>query len=175
MAKIVLISALILYLISQKIISMATKIKGTAPEAFNKIVSKYGKEFAKECEQALRLETAHFTSGQWLKCGSGGMVATKDRFPYGWTSLEEFAEKHNIPASSFGLVTFNKTVEGKKTYIRWAETGQFIEFFAWFIQTRRNGNVSAWYRISDKDYDGDGIGDQTEYRNAFKNIKTQFV
>ncbi len=175
MAKIIIV-ALVLFLYFKR--STMAPIKGTAPEALKKVASKYGIEYAKEIEQAMRLETRHFKSGQWLKCGSAGMVADVKKFPsfpWGWTSLQDFCNAKGLSPSQFSTVHFGVTSEGPKSYIRFPETGLFVEFFAWFIKKKRGGNVSAWFRISDKDYDGDGIGDQTEYRNAYKHIETHFV
>ena len=39
-----------------------------------------------------RLETSHFTSGQYKKCGTGGMEAHGDAPYYGWDKA--FFESH---------------------------------------------------------------------------------
>lgn len=147
-----------------------TKPKGTLKAGLQKVKAQYGSDFAKDIERAIRLETAHMTSGQWLKCGTAGMVKPKNAsrtFPFGWNSLDEFAQKKGLKPEQFGLVDFAKTSEGAKTYIRFPETGLFAEFFAWFIQTKRAGIIGKWYRTN--------MADALAYEEKFRNINATLV
>jgi hypothetical protein len=117
-------------------------------KAFKDLKKEYGVDYARRIEQAVRLETAHFKSGQFKKCKTPGMVATKDLFPFGWSSLREYAEIMGLDSRSFGLVYFATTSDSKpRNYIRFSSVYHGIYFFGWFIANKRNKNVAAWYGL----------------------------
>jgi hypothetical protein len=172
MARIIVIIGVLIIVFWDKLKEMcnmdSSKIKGNAPAGLQKVANKYGVEFARNIERLLRLETAHFKSSQWLKCGTAGMVATSTKFPFGWGSLRKFAEKKNIDSDQFGIVYFANTSDGKpRNYIKFPDTGLFVEFLADFIQDSRNGNYLAWYSLNETQ--------QQKYKQALEKIKTKFV
>lgn len=89
-----------------------TEIKSVLRE----IKQVYGDEMAKNVERIYRLETAHFTSGQFKKSGSPGMLKHSDKFPYGWTTPYNNLWKDNPDYAPVGEVSF--MVNNKKyTYL----------------------------------------------------------
>lgn len=147
------------------------KPKGTAEKTLIKLVPVYGLDFMKRIEQALRLETAHFTSGQWLKTGTAGMEASprdNSQFPYGWKSLIDFNKKHGYSEKDYFIRTMKDNHTGDVTnYIGFKETGVFVEFMSHFLFTVRKGNVEAWNRLTK-----DG---QAEYGRRLDKIVPKFL
>ncbi|MFN5416439.1 MAG: hypothetical protein ACK5B9_05235 [Flavobacteriia bacterium] len=147
---------------------MSSKIIGNAPEGFKNVAQKYGVDFARNLERLCRLETRHFMSSQWLKCGSAGMVAFDDKYPFGWSSLKEWVNKKGLNQDDFKTVYFSTTSDGKpRSYIRFPQTKYFVEFLAWFIQNKRNGNIYAWYSL-DKEQ-------QEQYKSKLDSITPKFI
>lgn len=144
------------------------KPKGTAKEGLEKVSKRYGVEFARDIERAVRLETSHFKSGQWLRTGSAGMEATEKEFPFGWGSLKKFATARGLNANDFFTVEMNDTKKpGMERFIGWRETGTFIEYMAWFIQTVRGGYIGFWNSLNqDK---------AAKYMATIKHIDAKFV
>lgn len=96
-----------------------------AKDALLKIAGTYGKEMASNIERIMRLETAHFTSGQYQKTGTAGMVVGK------WSGL---------PAN---LPTVHYTVKGKDyEYYVW-NVYDFTNYLAKYI-IKNNGNWARW-------------------------------
>lgn len=172
MARIIVVVVIIVLVFWDKIknIFMTENgtIKGNAPQGLQRVANKYGLEYARNIERLLRLETGHFKSGQWIKCGTAGMVATSTKFPFGWSSLATFVEKNNLDPSDFGTVYFSSTSDGKpRSYIKFPDTGLFVEFLADFLQKVRGGNYLAWYSLNETQ--------QQKYKAALSKIKTKFV
>ncbi|GEM_PF-3272468 len=116
--------------------------------AFLKVEEKYGHEFAKKIEKLVRLETNHFKSTQWTKCGSAGMVATKTEFPYGWGTLNKFLDSSGYSKNGFDTIYFAKTSDGKpRNYIKFPNTDIFIQFLAYFLWNVRKGDVYTWFSL----------------------------
>jgi len=113
--------------------------------AFKKIKDIYGKEFTKEIEKVYRYETGHFNSTQFKNGYSPGMVATKNTFPFGWSSLETFARDNGYLPSQFGTFTIYVAREGKNfTYVKFPSLESSVLFVAWFLKNIRNGVVKYW-------------------------------
>ena len=114
------------------------------------VIDQYGPAYAKRIEQLLRWETRHFESEQWKQGNTAGMEAFSNVFPYGWKSLEEFAELYDLSKADF--LTY-KMVENNtgitKTFIRFPDAYTFILFLAWFIQNKRKGNFGNWYSMNE--------------------------
>ncbi|MFN5416040.1 MAG: hypothetical protein ACK5B9_03215 [Flavobacteriia bacterium] len=125
-----------------------TKPIGNAKEGFKWVIQRYGVEYAKQLEQMFRKETAHFKSGQWLRTGTAGMEARSKKFPYGWNSLKEYANKNGLNENDFFLVQMTDNHDGRKPYfIGFKETKNSIKFTAWFIFNKRGGDIVSWYRL----------------------------
>lgn len=112
------------------------------------VQNNYGRAYAENIERLLRWETAHFKSGQWRRGNTAGMEATRAGFPFGWSSLLEWATIANVPRSSFSTFEMRENGTNKiKTFIRFANRRDFINFLAWFIQNKRGGNFGYWYSL----------------------------
>ena len=170
LAQIVIV-VLIFILLKRKMGDSEKTVSGitaNAPAGLKRVSQKYGLQYARKIEQLLRLEGSHFKSSQWIKCGTAGMVATSNEFPYGWGYLKKFAQKHGIDESKFNIVYFGNTSDGKpRNYIKFPDTGLFVDFVAEFLKVVRGGNINAWYSL-DK-------GEQYEYALKLDKIKTHFV
>lgn len=55
-------------------------------DALRKIYDKYGKDMSVIVERMFRIETTHFTSGQYQHCGAPGMEVHGTPSAYGWSS-----------------------------------------------------------------------------------------
>lgn len=129
-------------------------VSGDVADALNLVKELYGRNFAEQIEQALRWETAHFKSEQWEQGNTAGMEATTNSWPYGWQSLEDFIKAFpELNLTRYDFMTYqmveNNTGDVVK-FIRFPSAYDFILFFAWFIQTRRNGRVGNWYSLDNE-------------------------
>ena len=166
--KIALLLVGLFYIIRKFMNSYSIKPVGGVPDALKRVSQVYGKEFAQNVERVLRHETRHFKSGQWLSTGTAGMVAFGESFPYGWNSLRQFADRKGLTANDFFLKTFNKASNGKKmTYIGFRNTGDYVEFFSWFIKEKRGGNLNAWFSLDPED--------QKRYYSLWSKVTPKFV
>lgn len=152
---------------------------GTAPEGLKYVANKYGVEFARKIEQALRHETAHFKSGQWLQCGSAGMETShkivngkrvnNDVYPYGWGLVKWInEEKNGLTEKDFATVQMKDAHTGAVTlYIKWKRTGDFVRFFAWHIQNVRGGRIGYWNSLNEQK--------ASHYESLISKIQTHYV
>ena len=122
-------------------------------KAFKAIIEKYGFEYACKIEQAVRNESRHFKSAQWKECKTPGMRVMSDKFPYAWSSLEQWRKMVDLSKESFSKGKYYQTKEGKLNYIVFPSEYFGILFFAWFIKNKRAGNVAMWYRSGNKPSD----------------------
>lgn len=89
-------------------------------KVFNKLIIDYGPKIANDIERIYRLETAHFTSGQYKKTYSAGMLKFSDNYPFGWTTPAEKLWHQNPQFSPVGEAHFNK--HGKNyTYLKFRD------------------------------------------------------
>lgn len=116
---------------------------------FQELKKNFGQDFARQIERLFRLETAHFTSGQFKEGNSPGMVANKTTYPYGWSSLDEFARANSIDGRKFGIGrTF--VVRGKNyRYVTFPDFKTSLKFVAWFIRNKRGGIPEKWNSLND--------------------------
>lgn len=146
----------------------AIENKTMSDEQIFKAVSKeYGKEYARELEQVMRLEMAHFKSTLYDKHNGNAMVAQSDKFPYGWSSLKSWCEKTGVNPATIKTVTYEKSSDGtKKTYVSFPSKYLAIMFFAYFIKNVRGGNFSAWVGLD--------ANLQAKYKAAYSKISPKF-
>lgn len=123
-------------------------------KAFSRISAKYGQEYAKKLEQLYRKETAHFKSGQFLKTLSpgmeiaGGVGSTQTTFPFGWSSLQEYANQTLVNKTAFYTHKMNENQTGyAKTFIGFPDIHTSVDFTAWFIKNKRGGQFGKWYSL----------------------------
>jgi hypothetical protein len=140
-------------------------------QGLKRVKNLYGKEYAKKIEQVFRLETGHFTSSQFKNGYTGGMVAQKNSFPYGWSSLEKFAKEKGILPSQFSTYTIYVQRDGNFfMYVKFPNIEDSILFTAWFIKTIRNGRVGHWNSLDEStasNYENSLIGIIPRISNLF--------
>lgn len=136
--------------------------------ALKKVADTYGKEYAKDIERVMRLETGHFKSSQFKNGYSGGMVASSNTFPYGWKSLQNFAYENGYLPSEFSTYTIFVEREGKNyTYVKFPSIQASILFTAWFIKNVRNGVAKYWNSLDE--------AEANRYREQLNLIKPRIV
>jgi len=132
------------------------------------VSANYGKSFAQQIEQMIRLETRNFESKQWRIGSSAGMEATKENFPFGWPSLQEFTDLNNLDPEWFNTYPMIENGTGKtKIFIGFPNPTNFIDFLAWFITNKRGGDVGKWYSLD--------TGKASQYRAALQEIEPKIV
>lgn len=137
---------------------------------FGQVAKRFGKPIARSVEKIYRLETGHFKKGFDGVYGAG-MHPVTTRFPYGWTSLQNFWLS-NPEFKPSGIV---KKTEGKglagdgggvKSYL------QFPNFLAGAMTVAKRmqivgNNPGAWYsRDPDR---------QQRYNTTVARIQSSFV
>ena len=133
---------------------------------FTKLQTKYGTNYARLIEKLYRYETAHFTSGQYVKTWSAGMVATSTAFPFGWASLDEFLAANPQYKGDFGTVQMN-TSRGVKKYVKFPNLESAVFFISWFIQNKRGGDVGKWNSLD--------AGESASYLAELSRVSARFV
>jgi len=115
------------------------------------ILDLYGRDYAETIEQMMRKETRHFDSLQWKEGNTAGMEARTTSFPFGWSSLVDFATVYNLPPSSFGTYEMRENNTGIiKRFIRFPNERAFTNFLAWFIKNVRDGRPGKWYSLNEQ-------------------------
>ena len=158
---------------------LSGKQKDFTPEdgrkAIEYIYNKYGENIAIIIEKMYRLETTHFTSGQYKKCGTGGMEAHGDAPYYGWDKA--FFESHPQykPIGLYGAYEGkgmsehggNIQVKNRpKQFVKLPSVEAGMVYKAEYI-IRHNGNYARWYS---RDPNAQKI-----YRQSLSGIKAKFV
>lgn len=126
----------------------------TVNDAKNAIISvskTYGVPMAQTIEKMMRLETAHFTSGQYRKTGSAGMEEGK------WS---------NLPYAMDSIAMNDIHKEGLERFIVWPSVTDFAVYLAEYIK-RHNGNWARWNSLSPFA--------QAEYRSRVNSVIAKFV
>ncbi len=143
--------------------------------ALAKVSQKYGTDFARKLEQLYRIETGHFTSGQWKKTLSpgmeiaGGTTSTKNTFPFGWSSLQKFINANpNYIKENFYVARVNEnTTNIGKTYVGFPDVETSFMFISWFIKNIRNGRFGYWKSLNESS--------ALSYENALNTINTKYA
>jgi len=140
---------IIVVIIAVLIIGYFTYLK-MYPEVAFKIAAKkaskfYSKEIIQNCEKIFRLESANFTSGQFLGTWSPGMEKFSDTYPYGWKTLAKNLWDTNPLTKPIGLKTFTENRTGiKKTFLKFTSLNASVFTVCKFLEL--NGNQPArWY------------------------------
>jgi len=121
--------------------------------AVKEIQKIYGDDMAKIIEKIMRLETAHFKSGQYKLTGSAGM---------------EVGNWHNIPdGATVGYIEIDDVHKvGLEKFIVWKSVTDFAKYLAEYIK-RYKGNFARWNALD--------INLQTAYRQKVNSIKNRFI
>ncbi|MES2616923.1 MAG: hypothetical protein V4613_03605 [Bacteroidota bacterium] len=126
-----------------------------AIDALRQIEVTKGKDRAKLLEKMLRLETAHFTSGQYKHTGSAGMEDGK------WP---------NLPQGSYSTIKMNDnhlTGAAKlRTFIKWNSVYSFLLYLSDYID-RHSGNFARWNSTNETK--------QASYRKEVNSIKNKTI
>jgi hypothetical protein len=134
----------------------------------DEVSKNYGADFAKKIEQLLRLETNHFKSQQFKIGNTAGMEAQTLNFPFGWSSLNEYANEKNLDPDFFDTYPMKENGAGiNKNFIAFPSPLYFIDFLSWFIQTKRGGDPGKWFSLNEAAAAG--------YNQAISKVKTYFT
>lgn len=116
--------------------------------ALRKIYNIYGYDKTKKLEQLYRKETAHFKSGQYKGTYSPGMEPspnTNKTFPYGWTSLEKFAQAKGYAPTQFYLRgPYTEGGTGKQKYFIGFPDLFSAMLFVMYVVEKRGWNFGKW-------------------------------
>ena len=132
-----------------------------AQKAILQIKKEFGSDMARRIEQMMRLETAHFTSGQYKLTGSAGMEVGKwSNIPDGATAgYANINDTHKISRDENGN-------EIDEKFIVWNSVTDFARYLANYIK-RYDGNYARWNSTSPTA--------QTEYRKRVNSITPRFI
>lgn len=135
---------------------------------FGLLTTHYGAAISKNVEKIYRLETANFSSGQYLASGSAGMTAPVSVYPYGWSSLAGFWGV-NPGSGPVGVVHW--CVRGSDgnlkqySYICFSAGWGFVALAE--ILKARGNDPGRWYSSLP--------GPQAEYREKINRINTTYA
>lgn len=124
-----------------------------AESALKYIYDTYGKEIAIIIERMYRLETAHFTSSQYVKCGTGGMEAHGDAPYYGWDKTFFDSHPDYKPVGLYdayegkglsGQGGNTQVTDRKKRFVILPSVEAGMVYKAEYI-IRYDGNYARWY------------------------------
>jgi len=115
-----------------------------------KALSKFPKAIVENAERIYRLETAHFTSGQFLRSLSPGMEKTSNIYPYGWQSLNIAIWSKQPEYKPTGFVAGKENGTGiTKYFLKFPtfEAGFFT--ICTFLSLHKN-NAGRWFSLDSK-------------------------
>jgi RHS repeat-associated protein len=142
-----------------------------AKTALRTIFDKYGREMAETVEKMYRIETYHFTSGQYRRTGTGGMEVHGPAPYYGWNA--NFYEDKPVGVYSMyenkGLsgVGGNAQVTNRpKQFVVMQSVSAAMIFKANYINGY-GGNYARWFSTS--------AAEQAVYRQKISNIIPKIV
>ncbi|MFK7004746.1 hypothetical protein, partial [Flavobacterium covae] len=147
-----------------------------AKTALRIIYDKYGEDIATIVEKMYRLETTHFTSGQYQHCGTGGMEVFGKSPYYGWDSTTFKNHPEHTPIGTWSAFEGkalsekggNKQQKDKpKTFVKLPSVLAGMEYKAEYIK-RYDGNYARWYNAND-------VEAQEIYKEQLKGIRARIV
>jgi hypothetical protein len=103
-------------------------------DAIKAIYKKYGAERAALIERMMRLETAHFTSGQYKKTGTAGMEAG---------AWGHYVAPFLPTYTTYAAQDAQDKSRGVRQFIVWPSVELFCEFLNWYINFFK-GDFSRW-------------------------------
>ncbi|APC16882.1 hypothetical protein BLL42_14495 [Pseudomonas frederiksbergensis] len=143
--------------------------------AIKVIYEKYGKEMAIIIERMYRDETAHFESGQYANCGTGGMEAFGGPPYYGWDGAIFEAHPEYTPVGTWSAFE-NKGMSGqggnqqvtdkKKVFVVLPSVLAGMEYKAAYIN-KYDGNWARWHSKE--------TSVQNVYKTHIQAIRARFV
>jgi hypothetical protein len=107
----------------------------------------YPRDVVENMERIFRLETAHFTSGQFKGTYSPGMEKFYDKYPYGWNTIAKIIWNVAPKYKPIGLQTFTENRTGiKKTFIKFPSVEASVMTVCAFLQYFNN-NPGRWFSL----------------------------
>lgn len=126
----------------------------------------YPVKILRNAEKIFRLESANFTSGQFVKTFSPGMEKFSDSYPYGWHSLRIFWDE-NLDFKPIGLEKFTENGTGKtKYFIKFKSVTAGLMTLCYFLSLHEN-NAARWFSTN--------ADSQKVYNDKLAKIKTPFT
>ncbi|WP_320733421.1 hypothetical protein [Enterobacter roggenkampii] len=126
-------------------------------DALRKIYDKYGKDMSVIVERMFRIETTHFTSGQYQHCGAPGMEVHGTPPAYGWSS-DFFAQHPEYQPTGIWSKKEGKGLSGQggntqvtdkpKQFVVFDSVESSMEYIVYYIN-KHDGNYARWYSTQD--------------------------
>lgn len=146
-----------------------------AKTAIKKIYDTHGKDMAIIIERMYRDETAHFSSLQYKRCGTGGMESFGSAPYYGWDSSFFTQNPSYTPTGTWSAYE-NKGMSGqggntqvtdrKKVFVVLPSVLAGMEYKVFYIN-KHNGNWARWHSTD--------ATAQTTYKEYIEKITPKFV
>ncbi|HIF6303159.1 TPA: hypothetical protein ACX3LH_005542 [Klebsiella michiganensis] len=144
-------------------------------EALRKIYDKYGKDMSVIVERMFRIETKHFTSGQYQHCGAPGMEVHGAPPAYGWSS-DFFSQHPEYQPTGIWSKKEGRGLSGQggnaqvtdkpKQFVVFDSVESSMEYIVYYIN-KHGGNYARWYSTQDSA--------QKLYREECGTIKPKFT
>ncbi|KJM55903.1 hypothetical protein B5M10_15970 [Pluralibacter gergoviae] len=144
-------------------------------DALRKIYDKYGKDMSATVERIFRIETKHFTSGQYQHCGAPGMEVHGAPPAYGWSS-GFFSQHPEYQPTGVWSKKEGKGLSGQggnaqvtdkpKQFVVFDSVESSMEYIVYYIN-KHDGNYARWYSTQDSA--------QKLYREECGKIKPRFT
>mgnify|MGYP002677259011 FL=1 len=126
-------------------------------DALRKIYDNYGKDMSVIVERMFRIETTHFTSGQYRHCGAPGMEVHGTPPAYGWSS-DFFAQHPEYQPTGIWSKKEGKGLSGQggntqvtdkpKQFVVFDSVESSMEYIVYYIN-KHDGNYARWYSTQD--------------------------
>ncbi|ESN50183.1 hypothetical protein [Enterobacter sp. MGH 16] len=126
-------------------------------DALRKIYDNYGKDMSVIVERMFRIETTHFTSGQYQHCGAPGMEVHGTPPAYGWSS-DFFAQHPEYQPTGIWSKKEGKGLSGQggntqvtdkpKQFVVFDSVESSMEYIVYYIN-KHDGNYARWYSTQD--------------------------
>ncbi|PZC02776.1 hypothetical protein C3J70_07690 [Klebsiella pneumoniae subsp. pneumoniae] len=152
-------------------------------EALCKIYNKYGKNMSVIVERMFRIETKHFTSGQYQHCGAPGMEVHGAPPAYGWSS-DFFSQHPEYQPTGIWSKKEGRGLSGQggnsqvtdkpKQFVVFDSVESSMECIVYYIN-KHGGNYARWYSTQDsaqKLYREECGAIKPRFTNEFSEVKS---
>ncbi|HIG3161094.1 hypothetical protein [Klebsiella pneumoniae] len=152
-------------------------------EALCKIYNKYGKNMSVIVERMFRIETKHFTSGQYQHCGAPGMEVHGAPPAYGWSS-DFFSQHPEYQPTGIWSKKEGRGLSGQggnsqvtdkpKQFVVFDSVESSMEYIVYYIN-KHGGNYARWYSTQDsaqKLYREECGAIKPRFTNEFSEVKS---
>ncbi|HCI8634831.1 TPA: hypothetical protein NP727_003028 [Klebsiella pneumoniae] len=152
-------------------------------EALCKIYNKYGKNMSVIVERMFRIETKHFTSGQYQHCGAPGMEVHGAPPAYGWSS-DFFSQHPEYQPTGIWSKKEGRGLSGQggnsqvtdkpKQFVVFDSVESSMEYIVYYIN-KLGGNYARWYSTQDsaqKLYREECGAIKPRFTNEFSEVKS---